>query len=73
MQNFFIDWFRGNPQAERWNNLAIVVGSLCVVPLTLTLLYPQPAFMGILAVMSVTWLWCMVRAYLYSKQSQDGS
>ena len=71
--NFFTDRFRGNPKAEQWNDLAIVVGVLCIILLALTLLYPEPAFRGILGVVSVTWAWCMVRAYLYSRQSQDGS
>lgn len=44
--NFFTDRFRGNPKAEQWNNLAMVVGLLGIVPLVLTEIYRASPLRG---------------------------
>ena len=68
---FFSIHFRATKQAAKWNDAAVVVGCLCTVPLVLRVAYEEPIFKGILGVMSITWAWCMAKAYFYSKQPNE--
>ena len=64
-------YFRRNKKAAEFNDIAIVAGLLCGVPLVLGELFPGQFFKLLTLALSILWLGCMVIAFHYSRQSKD--
>ena len=64
-------YFRRNKKAAEFNDIAIVAGILCGVPLILGELFSSQFFKLLTLALSLLWLGCMVTAFHYSRHSKD--
>ena len=64
-------YFRRNKKAAEFNDIAIVAGLLCGVPLVLGEFFPGLFLKLITSALSLLWLGCIVTAFHYSRNSKD--